>query len=295
MCWCTLFGVEVCKGGFCLDTVGSYECYCKTGQDYDPVRLECTDIDECLDESVCVGGQCLNTDGSYMCFCTHPMVLDPSGNHCVFLSDAAGERSSLAACSPENTVELSHIHCSQLLLCVSTEQHEGEQIDYQGICWQRVTDTLTCTEPLGQNRKSTYTECCCLYGEAWGMDCALCPSKHTGTRSQTIIHHRSSKRRSEECGILNGCENGRCVRVQEGYTCDCFDGYTLDLSRMACIDVNECSELNSRMSLCKNAKCINTIGSYQCVCLPGFMVSDKPNYCVEAASRHTSHTSTRRQ
>uniref|UniRef100_A0A3P8WHA4 Latent transforming growth factor beta binding protein 1 n=1 Tax=Cynoglossus semilaevis TaxID=244447 RepID=A0A3P8WHA4_CYNSE len=276
---CTLFGVEVCKGGFCLDTVGSYECYCKTGQDYDPVRLECTDIDECLDESVCVGGQCLNTDGSYMCFCTHPMVLDPSGNHCVFLSD-------------------------------------GEQIDYQGICWQRVTDTLTCTEPLGQNRKSTYTECCCLYGEAWGMDCALCPSKHTddyarmcnlpmgggggyrpyGRDALTADQYKPFEGlRAEECGILNGCENGRCVRVQEGYTCDCFDGYTLDLSRMACIDVNECSELNSRMSLCKNAKCINTIGSYQCVCLPGFMVSDKPNYCVEAASRHTSHTSTRRQ
>lgn len=41
--------------------------------------------------------------------------------------------------------------------------------------------------------------------------------------------------RAEECGVLNGCENGRCVRVQEGYTCDCFDGYTLDMSRMACI------------------------------------------------------------
>lgn len=41
--------------------------------------------------------------------------------------------------------------------------------------------------------------------------------------------------RAEECGILNGCENGRCVRVQEGYTCDCFDGYTLDMSRMACV------------------------------------------------------------
>ncbi len=23
--------------------------------------------------------------------------------------------------------------------------------------------------------------------------------------------------------------------VQEGYTCDCFDGYTLDMSRMACV------------------------------------------------------------
>lgn len=44
---------------------------------------------------------------------------------------------------------------------------------------------------------------------------------------------------AEECGILNGCENGRCVRVQEGYTCDCFDGYTLDLSRMACVGMHK--------------------------------------------------------
>lgn len=45
-------------------------------------------------------------------------------------------------------------------------------------------------------------------------------------------------------------------------------------------DVNECDELNNRMSLCKNAKCINTEGSYKCVCLPGFVPSDKPNYCT---------------
>ncbi|XP_035531777.1 latent-transforming growth factor beta-binding protein 1-like, partial [Morone saxatilis] len=147
---CTLFGQEVCKGGFCLDTMGSYECYCKTGQDYDPTKLECRDINECLDESVCVGGQCQNTDGSFMCLCTHPMVLDPNSNRCVFVPEVA-------------------------------EQHEAEQIDYQGICWQTVTETMTCTRPLGPNRKVTYTECCCLHGEAWGMDCALCPPRNTGT------------------------------------------------------------------------------------------------------------------
>lgn len=38
---CSLFGQEVCKGGFCLNTEGSYECYCKTGHDYDPIKLEC--------------------------------------------------------------------------------------------------------------------------------------------------------------------------------------------------------------------------------------------------------------
>ncbi|KAA8584095.1 hypothetical protein FQN60_015303, partial [Etheostoma spectabile] len=86
---CALFGQEVCKGGFCLDTVGSYECYCKTGQDYDAANLQCTDMDECLDESLCAGGQCMNTVGSYMCFCTQPMVLDPSSNRCVFIPEGA--------------------------------------------------------------------------------------------------------------------------------------------------------------------------------------------------------------
>uniref|UniRef100_A0A8D0CVT7 Latent transforming growth factor beta binding protein 1 n=1 Tax=Sander lucioperca TaxID=283035 RepID=A0A8D0CVT7_SANLU len=250
---------------------GSYECYCKTGQDYDAANLQCTGcvcvyMDECVDESLCAGGQCLNTDGSYMCFCTHPMVLEPSSNRCVFIPEAV------------------------------------EQTDYQGICWQTVTQSMTCTRPLGPDRKTTYTECCCLYGEAWGMDCALCPFRNTGTHcTQQHTHFLSfcttapfkafEGLQAEECGILNGCENGRCVRVQEGYTCDCFDGYTLDLSRMACIDVNECSELNNRMSLCKNAKCINTVGSYQCVCLPGFAASDKPNYCVVPVTHQTAtHT-----
>lgn len=40
---------------------------------------------------------------------------------------------------------------------------------------------------------------------------------------------------AEECGVLNGCENGRCVRVREGYTCDCFEGFQLDMAHMACV------------------------------------------------------------
>uniref|UniRef100_A0A8C7KTA7 Latent-transforming growth factor beta-binding protein 1 n=1 Tax=Oncorhynchus kisutch TaxID=8019 RepID=A0A8C7KTA7_ONCKI len=305
---CALFGQEICKDGFCLNSPGSYECYCKTGLYYDEVKLQCRDIDECQDESSCVGGECLNTQGSYMCFCTRPMVLDSDNKRCVIAPEVA-------------------------------EQH-SVQTDYQGICWQTVTGTRkTCTKPLA-NRKTTFTECCCLHGEAWGMDCALCPLKNTEDYASmcnvpmregqghpygrdalvaepvqeyevnldyeprpdqpglipcprpAVAYDAFEGLRAEECGILNGCENGRCVRVQEGYTCDCFDGYTLDMSRMACVDVNECSELNNRMSLCKNAKCINTEGSYKCVCLPGYTPSEQPNYCVArepeaAAAAHT--------
>ncbi|XP_029449746.1 latent-transforming growth factor beta-binding protein 1 isoform X3 [Rhinatrema bivittatum] len=280
---CLLFGQEICKNGFCLNTQSGYECYCKQGTYYDSVKLQCFDTDECQDPSSCIDGQCINTDGSYNCFCTHPMVLDVSGKRCV---------------KPSET----------------SEQTEETDV-YQDLCWQHLSDDFVCSRPL-VGKQTTYTECCCLYGEAWGMDCALCPMEESEDYAQLCNNRGRGARRpygqdalvdfgdhhyvpernpylvqdrflnsfeelqAEECGILNGCENGRCVRVQEGYTCDCFDGYHLDMAKMTCVDVNECSELNSRMSLCKNAKCINTEGSYKCLCLPGYVPSDKPNYCT---------------
>ncbi|XP_070697809.1 latent-transforming growth factor beta-binding protein 2-like [Pempheris klunzingeri] len=88
--------------------------------------------------------------------------------------------------------------------------------------------------------------------------------------------------RAEECGILNGCENGRCVRVREGYTCDCFDGYEFDLNKMACTDINECEDISDKVPLCQNGQCTNTEGSYKCTCLPGFVASAKPHKCIPA-------------
>uniref|UniRef100_A0A8C3IN42 Latent-transforming growth factor beta-binding protein 4 n=1 Tax=Chrysemys picta bellii TaxID=8478 RepID=A0A8C3IN42_CHRPI len=279
---CLLFGQEICKNGFCLNTQPGYECYCKQGTYYDPVKLQCFDTDECQDPNSCVDGQCINTEGSYNCFCTHPMVLDATEKRCIRPTD-------------------------------SNEQTEETEV-YQDLCWQHLSENLVCSRPL-VGKQTTYTECCCLYGEAWGMQCALCPMKDSEDYAQLCNVPVPGSRRpygqdalvdfeerftpetdpffvedrflnsfeelqAEECGILNGCENGRCVRVQEGYTCDCFDGYHLDMAKMTCVDVNECNELNSRMSLCKNAKCINTEGSYKCLCLPGYVPSDKPNYCT---------------
>uniref|UniRef100_A0A671KMT1 Latent-transforming growth factor beta-binding protein 1 n=1 Tax=Sinocyclocheilus anshuiensis TaxID=1608454 RepID=A0A671KMT1_9TELE len=298
---CKLFENEICKDGFCLNTPGGYECYCKAGLYYDESKLQCVDTDECADESNCIDGKCMNTYGSYQCFCTPPLVLAPDSTRCILPTMA-------------------------------------ETDVYSGICWETVTERLTCTKPIA-NLQTTFTECCCLHGDAWGMECALCPQKNTdayatmcnirqfgGPRQPygqdalvagpaieygpeynsrslnpdgTLPLYEDYEElrnpydafeglRAEECGVLNGCENGRCVRVQEGYTCDCFDGYTLNMSRMACVDINECSELNTKMSLCKNGKCINTEGSYKCVCLPGFVHSAQHNYCVPQRQNATS-------
>ncbi|XP_032870293.1 latent-transforming growth factor beta-binding protein 4-like isoform X2 [Amblyraja radiata] len=46
------------------------------------------------------------------------------------------------------------------------------------LCWQEVDFMFLCRRPLLE-RQTTYTECCCQYGEAWGIECALCPLRDT--------------------------------------------------------------------------------------------------------------------
>uniref|UniRef100_A0A3B5B1L6 Latent-transforming growth factor beta-binding protein 4-like n=1 Tax=Stegastes partitus TaxID=144197 RepID=A0A3B5B1L6_9TELE len=75
---------------------------------------------------------------------------------------------------------------------------------------------------------------------------------------------------TEDCGIVNGCENGRCIRVAEGYTCDCYQGYELDMTSMTCIDINECEDGVGVEFPCVNARCVNTDGSFRCVCRRGY-------------------------
>ncbi|XP_060039994.1 latent-transforming growth factor beta-binding protein 2-like [Erinaceus europaeus] len=330
---CVMFRSGLCSNGRCLNTAPGYMCLCSAGYRYDTSRRQCEDQDECEDVS-CEDGECVNTEGSFHCFCSPPLTLDLSGQRCVNSTSSAGDL-------PDHDIHMD-------------------------VCWRTVTQDV-CSQAL-HGRQTTYTECCCQGGGAWGQQCALCPPRSSEVYAQLCnvarieaereagVHFRPGYEygpgpedlhyslygpdgapfynylgaedtgpeppsphsaghtgdptpvlqpplppsglqppymarrpepqagfeglQAEECGVLNGCENGRCLRVQEGYTCDCFDGFQLDAAHMACVDVNECDDLSGPAALCAHGRCENTEGSFRCLCGPGYVAAAGPPHCI---------------
>lgn len=61
---------DVCKGGQCINTDGSFRCSCPAGYVLDGSGLACVDADECAQEPrICGNGTCANTPGGYECTC----------------------------------------------------------------------------------------------------------------------------------------------------------------------------------------------------------------------------------
>lgn len=61
------------------------------------------------------------------------------------------------------------------------EAPEPDHDVHMDICWQQLEGDNMCSQPL-QGRRTTYTECCCLYGVAWSGQCAFCPSRDSGEK-----------------------------------------------------------------------------------------------------------------
>lgn len=80
------FFMQVCSGGQCRNTPGSFQCICPTGTQLNLNTHTCEDIDECKElgpEAACFNGECVNTFGSYRCECDDNSVLDNTGRICI--------------------------------------------------------------------------------------------------------------------------------------------------------------------------------------------------------------------
>lgn len=109
--------------------------------------------------------------------CTHAVfIVEDNGNGQFGCVHFVGRRSA---------VSLVYFYFFQSL-CESLLTHHPEPLEsdhdvHMDICWQRLEGDNMCSEPL-QGRRTTYTECCCLYGIAWSGQCAFCPRRDSGEK-----------------------------------------------------------------------------------------------------------------
>lgn len=74
----------LCRGGQCLNSVGSFRCVCPDGFELMPGGEACKDIDECgQDSSICSNGHCENVMGGYQCFCNDGYKPSPNKISCL--------------------------------------------------------------------------------------------------------------------------------------------------------------------------------------------------------------------
>ncbi|KAF7251587.1 Latent-transforming growth factor beta-binding protein 2 [Varanus komodoensis] len=282
---------ETCANGKCLNTAGSYHCFCSLPLVLDATRNRCINTsstaDE-LDERDIHLDICWERVSNYMC--NEPLLgQQTTYTECCCRYGEAWSQ-DCALCPPrssEDFAQLCNVARSEAGLRerpgYEYEQHQEDHhygfygpdlesyYNHLGLAYGASDTSLSNREPRNEFADGAVLQAPPLH--------PLQEQPHY-LPDQTGQYSSFEGLQAEECGILNGCDNGRCVRVQEGYTCDCFDGFQLDLILMACVDVNECEEANASVTLCEGSTCENTEGSYRCNCLPGYVALAEPHRCV---------------
>eukprot|EP00070_Physeter_catodon_P025559 XP_023989206.1 latent-transforming growth factor beta-binding protein 2 isoform X3 [Physeter catodon] len=284
---CVMFGPGLCQNGRCLNTVPGYICLCDPGYHYDAARRKC---EEDLPDHDIHTDICWKKVTNYVC--SHPL----HGRHTTYTEcccqDGEAWSQQCALCPPRSSEVYAQL-CN--VARIEAEREAGvhfrpgyeygpgpEDLHYSlygpdGVpFYNYLGPEDTIPEPLFPNMASRPGD------RTPVLEPPLQPSELQPHYVASHPEHQAGFEglQAEECGILNGCENGRCVRVQEGYTCDCFEGFQLDTADMACVDVNECDDLNGPAALCVHGHCENTEGSYRCRCPPGHVAEAGPPRCT---------------
>ncbi|XP_036382770.1 low-density lipoprotein receptor-like [Megalops cyprinoides] len=82
---------------------------------------------------------------------------------------------------------------------------------------------------------------------------------------------------SSNCSSPDGSRCAQdCYITPEGTRCTCMAGFSIQMDRVSCVDIDECKEV--RPGVCSHT-CLNTQGSYECRCHPGYLLEPDGHSC----------------
>ncbi|XP_037292482.1 fibrillin-2 isoform X4 [Manduca sexta] len=203
---------DVCVGGRCVNTDGSFRCECPAGYALDASRLACADADECAaDPRVCGNGTCTNTPGGYECRCNYGFTQGPDQT-CVDVDECAEGRATCTfrchntvgsfrcTCPYGYAVAADGVHCRDIDECAA------ENKPCPHAC-ENVVGSYICKCPEGYRRTS---------------------APHDAPNACEDI---------DECAERpDRCAPGVCINQDGGFLCDCDSGYEPSDDGTECLD-----------------------------------------------------------
>ncbi|XP_071336653.1 EGF-containing fibulin-like extracellular matrix protein 1 [Trachinotus anak] len=237
---------------------------CTEGYEYDRVREQCRDVDECaLLDDACKGGmQCINHFGGYLCL----------PKSAVIYISKEGEQVPL----PER---VPHVPAVPAVPAVQPSQPQPPPVFSGGSRSPQSSWTIRCSPGFTADEQNVCRDV---------DECAT--GRHTCGPEQTCYNTRGSYtcqcppgyQRSgdhcvdrDECALTHYCMH-RCVNTQGSYYCECNAGHKLASNNHSCVDVNECDV----QSPCQH-HCYNLIGSFLCQCDQGYELAQDMVSCQD--------------
>ncbi|CAH0559244.1 unnamed protein product [Brassicogethes aeneus] len=199
---------DACEGGECVNTDGSFRCDCSVGYTLDETQRKCVDENECYSNpSICGNGTCSNVQGGFECNCNEgfasgPLQVCEDLNECHEIGNQCAFRchnvpgSFRCICPYGYALAPDGRHCQDVDECITPANNCKFQC-------KNLIGSFMCICPEGYVQVPLTDDC----------------------------------RDINECAVdENICQNGRCINLQGGYRCDCFDGFESSPDGKRCVD-----------------------------------------------------------
>ena len=261
-----LLDPNICEGGRCVNTDGSFVCSCPDGLTLDSSGRKCLDLREetCYMEYRL--GMCKHPiEGRFkkeMCCCTVGQAWGYQCSQCP--RNGTKEYSQLCKKGNGFMGESDVNECASFPDMCANGQCKNTMGSFQCIC----NDGFA-LDATGMKCKDI-DECrlisdVCGNGSCVNVEGTFACSCHEGFKSGGFMEPCIDVNECAEDRFL--CRGGRCLNTPGSFECECPPGHELAPDGRSCKDVNECSRTSG---ICSHGVCENMMGSYQCVCDEGY-------------------------